>query len=242
MLVDRGELDVDAPVTAYWPEFAANGKQGILVRHLMSHSSGVSGLDQPAVVEDLYDWHKATSRMAAQAPWWEPGTASGYHALNYGHLVGELVRRISASRSGSSSPRRSPGRWAPISRSGRFHDRLPSPTHAEKRTRRVRILMHRLEFQAALSKQLRYSGAAHLSPNIRSCLRASVRRFQRAEQPAMASSAKSGCCACGRCRGKPGFMASGRWCGVSALLPGIQQCEGVLDALLEDLIGELPVG
>ena len=95
MLADRGELDVDAPVAAYWPEFAANGKQGILVRHLMSHSSGISGLDQPAVVEDLYDWQKATSRMAAQAPWWEPGTASGYHALNYGHLVGELVRRIS---------------------------------------------------------------------------------------------------------------------------------------------------
>ena len=95
MLADRGELDVDAPVAAYWPEFAANGKQGILVRHLMSHSSGVSGLDQPAVVEDLYDWQKATSRMAGQAPWWEPGTASGYHALNYGHLVGELVRRIS---------------------------------------------------------------------------------------------------------------------------------------------------
>ena len=95
MLADRGELDVDAPVAAYWPEFAAHGKQGILVRHLMSHSSGVSGLDQPAVVEDLYDWPKATSRMAGQAPWWEPGTASGYHALNYGHLVGELVRRVS---------------------------------------------------------------------------------------------------------------------------------------------------
>jgi CubicO group peptidase (beta-lactamase class C family) len=61
----------------------------------LSHSSGVSGLDQPAVVEDLYDWQKATSRMAAQAPWWEPGTASGYHAVNYGHLVGEVVRRIS---------------------------------------------------------------------------------------------------------------------------------------------------
>ena len=95
MLVDRGELDVDAPVARYWPEFAAGGKQDIKVRHLMSHSSGVSGLDQPAVVEDLYDWQKATARMAAQAPWWEPGTASGYHALNYGHLVGEVVRRIS---------------------------------------------------------------------------------------------------------------------------------------------------
>jgi len=95
MLADRGELDVDAPVARYWPEFAAAGKQDVRVRHLMSHSSGVSALDQPAVVEDLYDWQKATSRMAAQAPWWEPGTASGYHALNYGHLVGELVRRIS---------------------------------------------------------------------------------------------------------------------------------------------------
>ena len=95
MLVDRGELDLDAPVARYWPEFAAEGKQDILVRHLMSHASGVSGLDQPAVIEDLYDWPTSTARMAAQAPWWEPGTASGYHALNYGHLVGEVVRRIS---------------------------------------------------------------------------------------------------------------------------------------------------
>ena len=95
MLVDRGELDVDAPVARYWPEFGAQGKQDVLVRHLLSHATGVSGLDQPAVAEDLYDWQQATARMAAQAPWWEPGTASGYHALNYGHLVGEVVRRIS---------------------------------------------------------------------------------------------------------------------------------------------------
>ncbi|HKD87920.1 MAG TPA: serine hydrolase domain-containing protein [Streptosporangiaceae bacterium] len=94
MLADRGELDVDAPVARYWPEFAAAGKQAVLVRHLLSHSSGVSGLDQPAVMEDLYDFDKATSRFAAQAPWWPPGTASGYHALNFGHLVGEVLRRI----------------------------------------------------------------------------------------------------------------------------------------------------
>jgi CubicO group peptidase (beta-lactamase class C family) len=68
MLVDRGALDVDAPVARYWPEFAAQGKQDVLVRHVMSHASGVSGLEQPAVVEDLYDWPRATSRMAAQAP------------------------------------------------------------------------------------------------------------------------------------------------------------------------------
>jgi CubicO group peptidase (beta-lactamase class C family) len=94
MLADRGELDVDAPVARYWPEFAANGKGDVTIRHLMSHATGVSGLDQPAVLADLYDWDKSTSRMAAQAPWWEPGTASGYHALSWGHLVGEVVRRI----------------------------------------------------------------------------------------------------------------------------------------------------
>ena len=95
MLVDRGELDVDAPVARYWPEFGAQAKQDILLRHVLSHASGVSGLEQPAVTEDLYDWPAATSRMAAQAPWWTPGSASGYHALNYGHLVGEVVRRVS---------------------------------------------------------------------------------------------------------------------------------------------------
>jgi CubicO group peptidase (beta-lactamase class C family) len=97
MLVDRGQLDVDAPVAAYWPEFGAHGKQDVLVRHLMSHTSGVSGLDQPAVLEDLYDWEKSTARFAAQAPWWAPGAASGYHALNFGHLIGEVLRRITGS-------------------------------------------------------------------------------------------------------------------------------------------------
>jgi CubicO group peptidase (beta-lactamase class C family) len=95
VLVARGELDVYAPVARYWPEFAANGKENIEVRHLMSHTSGVSGWEQPFTVEDMYDWEKATERLASQAPWWEPGTASGYHALNLGHLVGEVIRRVS---------------------------------------------------------------------------------------------------------------------------------------------------
>jgi len=93
-LAERGQLDLDAPVSRYWPEFAAAGKEGVLVRHLMSHTSGVSGWDPPFAVEDLYDWELATSRLAAQAPWWEPGSASGYHALNFGHLLGEVVRRV----------------------------------------------------------------------------------------------------------------------------------------------------
>jgi CubicO group peptidase (beta-lactamase class C family) len=94
MLVDRGELDVHAPVADYWPEFAAKGKKDVEVRHLMSHTSGVSGWEQPFSIRDMYDWPTATERLAAQAPWWEPGTASGYHANNQGHLVGEVIRRI----------------------------------------------------------------------------------------------------------------------------------------------------
>ena len=95
MLVDRGLLDPFEKVATYWPEFAENGKDQIELRHLMSHTSGVSGWDQPFTVEDMYDWDASTARLAAQAPWWEPGTASGYHAQNQGHLVGEVIRRVS---------------------------------------------------------------------------------------------------------------------------------------------------
>ena len=94
MLVERGELDVYAPVGNYWPEFAAKGKKDVEVRHLMSHTSGVSGWEQPFSIRDMYDWEPATERLAMQRPWWEPGTASGYHSKNQGHLVGEVIRRI----------------------------------------------------------------------------------------------------------------------------------------------------
>lgn len=95
VLVERGLLDLDAPVARYWPEFAAAGKSGVLVRHILSHTSGLSGWEQPVTFEDvLYDWDKCSSLLAAQAPWWKPGTASGYHAYTIGFLVGEVVRRI----------------------------------------------------------------------------------------------------------------------------------------------------
>ena len=94
MLADRGLLDPYAPVAKYWPEFAGNGKERIEVRHILSHTSGVSGWEAPFTIEDMYDRDAATRQLATQAPWWEPGTASGYHAQNQGHLVGELVRRL----------------------------------------------------------------------------------------------------------------------------------------------------
>lgn len=95
VLADRGELDVDAPVAQYWPEFAANGKEGVLVRHLLSHTAGLPGWDPPLSIDELCDWETSVSNLAAQATWWEPGTQSGYHALTQGQLVGEVVRRIS---------------------------------------------------------------------------------------------------------------------------------------------------
>jgi len=94
MLADRGELDFYSPVAKVWPEFAANGKADIEIRHVMSHMAGLAGWREPITVDDLYDWDKATSLLAAQEPWWEPGTASGYHAVTQGYLEGEIVRRI----------------------------------------------------------------------------------------------------------------------------------------------------
>jgi len=101
LLADGGQLDFDAPVARYWPEFAANGKAGVKVSHLMSHSAGLSGWKEKLTTEDLYDWEKMTSLLAAQAPYWEPGTAPGYHALTQGYLVGEVVRRITGKSLGA---------------------------------------------------------------------------------------------------------------------------------------------
>ncbi|MCX4852820.1 serine hydrolase domain-containing protein [Streptomyces canus] len=95
ILADRGLLDFDAPVAAYWPEFAAAGKEKVLVRHLLSHRAGLSGLREPHSLAELFDWELTTERLAAMEPWWEPGTVSGYHAFTYGFLVGEVVRRVS---------------------------------------------------------------------------------------------------------------------------------------------------
>ena len=94
MLVDRGALDLDAPVARYWPEFAAHGKAGITTRHLLSHTAGLAAIRTPLPTEALYDWDRMVAALAAEEPWWEPGSSSGYHALTYGYLVGEVVRRI----------------------------------------------------------------------------------------------------------------------------------------------------
>jgi CubicO group peptidase (beta-lactamase class C family) len=94
VLADRGELDLEATVAKYWPEFGAEGKRDIRVRQLLGHTAGLCGWDVPMTFRDLYDWEKSTSLLARQAPLWSPGRISGYHGYTQGHLVGEVVRRI----------------------------------------------------------------------------------------------------------------------------------------------------
>ena len=95
MLAARGDLDLDAPVARYWPEFAAADKHAIPVRMLLNHQSGLAAVDEPLPGTAIYNWDSMTAALAAQAPHWEPGTAHGYHAATFGWLVGEVVRRIS---------------------------------------------------------------------------------------------------------------------------------------------------
>ncbi len=102
VLADRGQLDFHAPVSTYWPEYAKNGKEATEVRHLMSHSAGLPGFDPKLdTAEQLYDWDLCAANLAAQAPWWEPGTGSGYHAITQGYLIGEVVRRITGKSIGT---------------------------------------------------------------------------------------------------------------------------------------------
>lgn len=95
LLAQRGELDLDAPVADYWPEFGANGKAGIPVRWLLSHRAGLVTLDRPVPLGDALGWDAMVAALAAQRPQWEPGTAHGYHGRTYGWLVGEVIRRVS---------------------------------------------------------------------------------------------------------------------------------------------------
>ncbi|MBL8551894.1 MAG: beta-lactamase family protein [Hyphomonadaceae bacterium] len=94
VLADSGELDFDAPVAKYWPEFAQNGKSGILVKHILSHTSGLAGWTEDVSWEDVYDLDYSCDLLARQSPWWAPGTASGYHGICIGHLVNGVIKRI----------------------------------------------------------------------------------------------------------------------------------------------------
>ena len=100
-LADKGLLDIDAPVAKYWPEFAQAGKEKLPVRYLLSHKAGMAAVRKPLDDDALFNWNKMTMALAEQEPWWEPGTKHGYHALTFGYLVGEIIRRITGKTPGT---------------------------------------------------------------------------------------------------------------------------------------------
>jgi CubicO group peptidase (beta-lactamase class C family) len=101
LLVQRGLLDLDAPVVQYWPEFAAAGKADVPVSWLLCHRTGLIDTDGPLAFDEALDWDTVAGALAASTPLWEPGTAHGYHAVTYGWLVGEVVRRVAGTDVGS---------------------------------------------------------------------------------------------------------------------------------------------
>jgi CubicO group peptidase (beta-lactamase class C family) len=101
VLVGRGQLSLDAPVSTYWPEFARHGKDTITVRMLLAHQAGLAALREPIPDAGYCDWDLIAGRLAEQEPLWNPGTRHGYHALTFGHLVGEVVRRVTGSALGA---------------------------------------------------------------------------------------------------------------------------------------------
>ncbi|WP_033328799.1 EstA family serine hydrolase [Streptomyces yerevanensis] len=178
ILADRGLLDLDAPVAAYWPEFAAAGKESVLVRHLLSHRAGLAGLREPHSLEQLYDWELTTKRLAATEPWWEPGTVSGYHALTYGFLVGEVVRRVSGLLPGAFLEREVTGPLAidftvglPEKEAGRTAELVHPPTASSSE-------------QAAIFSQLTPVALAALANPLAGATEANTAAWRAAEIPA----------------------------------------------------------
>jgi len=100
-LVEEGKIDLEAPVAKYWPEFAQNGKDKLPVKYLLSHQAGLAAISEPLPPGSAYKWDVMTDALAKQKPWWEPGTKTGYHALTYGWLVGEVIRRVSGQTVGT---------------------------------------------------------------------------------------------------------------------------------------------
>lgn len=106
LLVQDGLLDLSAPVAEYWPEFAANGKGSMPASWLLCHKSGLIDTSMPLTFDEALDWDTVTAALAASEPIWEPGTRHGYHAVTYGWLVGELIRRVSGTSIGEFFARR----------------------------------------------------------------------------------------------------------------------------------------
>ncbi|HEV8298187.1 MAG TPA: serine hydrolase domain-containing protein [Acidimicrobiales bacterium] len=132
-LVDRGLLDLDAPVADYWPEFAQAGKGDIPVRWLLTHQAGVSAIEREMPFGSLSDWDAMITALAEQRPMWTPGTGHGYHGVTYGHLVGEVIRRVTGESCGAAMRR---VLCEPLG----LDIWMPLPEHEESRTAEMTVV------------------------------------------------------------------------------------------------------
>ncbi|KKN26231.1 hypothetical protein LCGC14_0876760 [marine sediment metagenome] len=94
ILVERGLIDLNHPVSKYWPEFGQNGKEKILIKHVLGHTAGIPSWDELFPREEFLNWEKMIKLLVKQKPWWEPGTMGGYHAFTFGFILGEVVKRV----------------------------------------------------------------------------------------------------------------------------------------------------
>lgn len=158
-LVDAGRVGLDDPISSVWPEFAAAGKDGATIRHALTHRAGVPVIRERLTNEDLYDWSRMTAALAATEPWWPPGERVVYHTNTYGHLVGELVRRVGGSMPGDALRELAEPLGAdvwfgvPLDQQGRCAEVLWAPTH----------VLPELDFDT-LSGDALLSGLAYANP------------------------------------------------------------------------------
>jgi CubicO group peptidase (beta-lactamase class C family) len=152
MLVSRGRLGLEDRVAEHWPEFAQSGKEQVTVHQLLGHRAGLAAIERQLPDDALYDWRQVTGALAAQEPWWEPGSAHGYHVHTFGFLVGELVRRVAGESIGSFLRRE-----------------IAEPLAAEisfglppaRRARRAEYV-----FDAGLPRRVQREGRAHVDPHL----------------------------------------------------------------------------
>jgi CubicO group peptidase (beta-lactamase class C family) len=221
VLADRGALGLDDPVARHWPEFAQAGKERVTVRQLLSHQAGLVALREPQPPALLLDWDGVCAALAAEAPWWEPGTGHAEHALFYGHLCGELVRRVDGRSLGTFWREEVAGPWALDVHFGLGPDEL------------ARTLDLRGGFEPPRSEL--YRQAIDNPPGPRDLEIVNGEAWRRAEIPAVNGHAT----AAGLARFFTGLVAGGELDGVRLVAPGTVAAMGAgeltaHDALLEE--------
>lgn len=195
-LVEQGKIDLDAPVASVWPEFAAEGKQEVPIRWLLSHQVGLPAIRETLPSEALYDWDTMCAALAATKPWWTPGEKHGYHPVTYGFLVGEVIRRVSGKSVGQlfredvAEPLGADFHIGlPESEHGRVADLIgglaPPKTDAETESGKpaLRIKGPLGDFMRDMADPTTMVGAAFNNPRIRSGAH-NTREWRRAEIPA----------------------------------------------------------